>query len=68
MESEQATPTNRCGYCGSTSYRRVIERDTQGAMRYGERLVCSGCTREFTDMQAWRQGKSNGPPPKQAAA
>ena len=30
---------NRCDYCGSTNYRRVVERDAQAAMRYGDRLL-----------------------------
>ena len=39
METDQPAPMNRCGYCGSTNYRRVVERDAQGAMRYGDRLL-----------------------------
>lgn len=68
METDQPAPMNRCGYCGSTNYRRVVERDAQGLMRYGERLLCSGCTREFTDLDAWRQGASDASPPLSAAA
>ncbi len=56
MEADQSALVNRCGYCGSTNYRRVVERNAQGAMRYGEWLVCSGCAREFADMDAWRGG------------
>lgn len=61
MENNRIVPLNRCGFCGATSYRRVVARDPQGAMRYAERLVCTGCTREFADMQAWRQGASGTP-------
>lgn len=39
METDQPAPMNRCGYCGSTNYRRVVERDAQGSMRYGDRLL-----------------------------
>lgn len=68
MTSDQFIPANRCGYCGSTNYRRVVERDAQGVMRYGQRLVCSGCTREFADIGSWRRGQSNPPPSLPTAA
>ena len=68
METERIASVNRCGYCESTNYRRVVERDGQGVMRYGERLVCSGCTREFADMGAWRQGQADAPPALPTAA
>lgn len=56
METDLSTPVNRCGYYGSTNYRRAVEHNAKGAMRYAERLVCSGCTCEFTDMNEWREG------------
>lgn len=59
MTGDQPVPLNRCGYCGSTNYRKVVERDAMGAMRYGQRLVCSGCKREFADMEVWRQGQGD---------
>lgn len=68
MTGDQAVPLNRCGYCGSTNYRRVVERDAQGVMRYGQRLVCSGCTREFASMEAWRQGQCDAVSPLSTAA
>lgn len=68
MTGDQTGPLNRCGYCGSTNYRRVVERDAQGAMRYGQRLVCSGCTREFASMEDWRQGQCDAGSPLPSAA
>ncbi|KRC22553.1 hypothetical protein ASE31_21990 [Acidovorax sp. Root217] len=47
---------NYCGICRATSYRKVIARDDSGAMRTTERLRCTGCGREFLDVQSWRQG------------
>lgn len=67
MHSNPTAPQNRCGVCGATSYRRVVERDSQGVMRYGEQLICSGCAREFTGMAAWRRGQSDLPPGAAAA-
>lgn len=55
MTSYQTAPLNRCGYCCSPNYRRVVKRDAQGAMRCGQRLDCFACTREFADRRAWRQ-------------
>ncbi len=56
MTSSDPSPLNRCGYCGATSYRRVLARDTEGVMRYAEPLLCSSCQREFADLTAWREG------------
>lgn len=56
MDPASPSPKNFCGICGATSYRKVIARDASGAMRPMERLRCTGCEREFADVQAWRQG------------
>ena len=56
MKTNDPAPPNRCGYCGATSYRRVLGRDLNGVMRYTAQLLCSGCSREFADMTAWRRG------------
>lgn len=56
MESSQPSPRNCCGICRATSYRKVIARDASGAMRTTERLRCTGCEREFQDVQSWRDG------------
>lgn len=58
MEANQSVPQNRCGLCGATNYRKVVERDDNGVMRNGDRIVCTGCTHEFDDIEAWRQGRS----------
>jgi len=54
MQPVKQTSTNRCSFCGATSYHRVVARDAEGVMRYTERLRCMGCTREFPSMKAWR--------------
>ena len=56
MEPSHPSPKNCCGICRATSYRKVIERDASGAMRTTDRLRCTGCEREFLDVQSWRQG------------
>ena len=56
MPTNPPATVNRCGYCGASSYHRVVARDEAGAMRYTETLQCTGCSREFTDLQDWRQG------------
>ncbi len=56
MDPALPSPRNFCGICGATSYRKVIARDASGAMRPIERLRCTGCEREFLDVQAWRLG------------
>ena len=50
------TVPNRCGYCSATSYHRVLARDDAGVMRYTEALRCTGCGREYANLQVWRQG------------
>lgn len=63
MPPDQLLPMNRCGLCSATSYRPLIERDEAGAMSYTDRLVCSGCGREFSDLHTWRRGANDAPPP-----
>lgn len=55
MSSMQPTP-HCCRTCGATSYRRVIARDDQGALRATELYQCSGCSVVFADPKAWREG------------
>jgi hypothetical protein len=62
MQPQKQTFTNRCSFCGATSYRRVVARDAAGAMRYAERLVCTGCTREFPSVKVWREGVPDSSP------
>jgi hypothetical protein len=48
---------NSCRMCGATSYRRVIARDSEGAMRPTGLYRCSGCSVVFADPRAWREGE-----------
>lgn len=52
-----------CRMCGATSYRPVIARDGQGALRATDMFQCSGCSVVFTDLRAWRKGGDQNPPP-----
>ena len=56
MLSTSSSLPSRCGICGATSYHRVVARDSGGVMRYTERLQCTGCSHEFADVKAWREG------------
>ncbi len=56
MQKNPSVTVNQCGYCGATSYHRVVARDETGAMRYTETLQCTGCNREFANLHVWRQG------------
>ena len=56
-----STTRNCCGYCGATSYHRVVARDDTGVMRYTETLQCTGCNRVFANLQIWRQGGEQEP-------
>ena len=56
MPTNPPATVNRCGYCGASSYHRVVARDEAGAMRYTSTLQCTGCGRDFTDLLDWRQG------------
>ena len=50
---------NSCRMCGATSYRRVIARDNEGAMRPTGLYQCSGCSVVFADPRAWRYGEGH---------
>jgi hypothetical protein len=39
----------------------VVARDETGAMRYTDTLQCSGCSREFANLEIWRQGGAQTP-------
>ncbi len=47
-------PVNSCGRCGATSYRLVIERQSDGVMRPSGRSRYGGCKREFSTLGEWR--------------
>lgn len=55
LSPQPAYPTpNRCHLCGATNYRNVLARDSQGAMRPTAQIICSGCNRQYANVQAWR--------------
>lgn len=56
--SQHTTPSS-CRTCGATSYRRVIARNDQGALRPTEMYQCSGCSVVFAEPKAWREGGSD---------
>ena len=64
-----STARNCCGYCGATSYHRVLARDDAGVMRYTEALRCTGCGREYANLQVWRNSgtQESTTPPVEAA-
>jgi hypothetical protein len=49
------TTINCCRICGATCYRRVIGRDSDGAMRSTGRYCCTGCSVSFSDPKEWRR-------------
>lgn len=61
IPTNRTTTVNRCGYCGATSYHRVVARDEAGVMRYTETLQCTGCNRVFDNLEIWRQGGTQTP-------
>lgn len=54
--SSSGLPLNACRTCGATNYRRVIERDANGALRPTGLYHCSGCSVVFANPAAWRDG------------
>jgi hypothetical protein len=67
MADHRATTRHRCHACGATSYKSVIDRDEQGAMRPTGRYRCTGCEVVFSSPQAWRDGDAASQSPEQAA-
>ncbi len=45
-----------CRACGASSYRAVIQRDAQGAMRPSGLYRCSGCSLTFSNPRQWQVG------------
>ena len=50
-----AQPANACQDCGATTYRPLIKRDICGQMRPSGRYACTGCKREFAQIDEWRR-------------
>jgi len=42
-----------CRVCGAKCYRRVIGRDSSGALRSTSRYCCTGCSLSFGDPKEW---------------
>jgi len=53
---EQKRPTNACHQCGATSYRPVLGRAADGAMRPTGQYMCVHCKFLFTSIEEWRNG------------
>jgi DNA-directed RNA polymerase subunit RPC12/RpoP len=43
----------KCGHCGATSYRPVIDRDSTGALTPSGVYRCTGCRVTFEDLRDW---------------
>ncbi|MBK6854281.1 MAG: hypothetical protein IPG93_22535 [Burkholderiales bacterium] len=54
--ADRTTTRHRCHNCGATSYKSVIGRDEQGAMRPTGQYRCTGCDIVFSSARAWREG------------
>jgi hypothetical protein len=52
----QGRPRNSCHACGATSYRHVIARSPDGAMRPSGLYKCTACSVVFSDPKTWRNG------------
>ncbi len=50
-------PINACHRCGATSYRPVIARAADGAMRPNGQFMCVRCKLLFTTLTQWRLGE-----------
>ncbi|MBU4182550.1 MAG: DUF1289 domain-containing protein [Gammaproteobacteria bacterium] len=57
MQETISRPQNRCGVCGSTSYRYLVARNEEGTLTRTQTLVCDGCGRTFQEVATWREGK-----------
>lgn len=55
MDSKK--PANACHQCGATSYRPVVSRAPDGAMRPNCQYMCVRCKILFTTVDEWRLGE-----------
>ena len=51
--SGENAPRYACHRCGATSYRAIMTRGADGAMRASERNSCTGCRLEFDSVAEW---------------
>jgi DNA-directed RNA polymerase subunit RPC12/RpoP len=47
---------NKCERCGAASFKPVIGRDEDGAMKPTGEYQCVGCGLKFKDLDEWRRG------------
>jgi len=53
MDTDGHPPRYACHRCGATSYRALVARGLDGAMRPSGRHACSGCRLEFGHVAEW---------------
>lgn len=51
-------PRYACQRCGATSYRALMARGMDGAMRASGRYACTGCRLEFEQVAQWMGEKA----------
>lgn len=49
----ESTQRYACHRCGATSYRSLMTRGADGAMRASGRHACTGCRLEFDQVSEW---------------
>lgn len=49
----ESAPRYACHRCGATSYRALMTRGADGAMRASGRHACTGCRLEFDHVSEW---------------
>lgn len=52
----ESAPRYACHRCGATSYRALMARGADGAMRASGRHACTGCRLEFDLVAQWAAG------------
>lgn len=52
-EADGHPPRYACHRCGATSYRTLMARGLDGAMRPSGRHACTGCRLEFGHVSEW---------------
>lgn len=51
--TDNRPPRYACHRCGATSYRALMARGLDGAMRPSGRYACTGCRLEFGQVADW---------------
>jgi DNA-directed RNA polymerase subunit RPC12/RpoP len=50
----------KCHTCGTTSYKRIMERQASGGWLPTGAYQCTGCLMVFESLRAWRSGARSG--------